>query len=128
MIVVWFFLAVPWVCLELVILVYPDNNHLLFSGRETNWANQETGFSPVIKQTKIYCKTLDFGLFWSFVPSKAFCIQKVIYPSQLHCLFSFKLGKESSKMFFSVTSDINCIVARCLINVVYLPACAFIRS
>ena len=28
----------------------------------------------------------------------------------------------------SVTSHINCIVARCLIKVVYLTACAFIRS
>ena len=27
-----------------------------------------------------------------------------------------------------VASHINCIVARCLINVVYLTACAFIRS
>ena len=28
----------------------------------------------------------------------------------------------------SVTSHINCVVARCLIHVVYLRACAFIRS
>ena len=28
----------------------------------------------------------------------------------------------------SVTSHINCIVARCLIKVVYLTTCAFIRS
>ena len=32
------------------------------------------------------------------------------------------------QIYLSVTSHINCIVARCLINVVYLMACAFIRS
>ena len=31
-------------------------------------------------------------------------------------------------IFLSVTSHINCIVARCLINIVYLTVCAFIRS
>ena len=30
-IAVWLFLAVPWVCLQLVIVVFPDHNHLLFS-------------------------------------------------------------------------------------------------
>ena len=29
-IVVWLFLAVPWVCLQCVIVVFPDYNHLLF--------------------------------------------------------------------------------------------------
>ena len=31
-IVVWFFLAVPWVCLQFVIVVFPDHTHLLFLG------------------------------------------------------------------------------------------------
>ena len=31
-IVVWFFLAVPWVCLQFVIVVFPDHTHLLFWG------------------------------------------------------------------------------------------------
>ena len=30
MIVVWLFLAVPWVCLKFVIMVFPDHSHLLF--------------------------------------------------------------------------------------------------
>ena len=30
-IVVWLFLAVPWVCLQFVIVVFPDHTHLLFS-------------------------------------------------------------------------------------------------
>ena len=28
---VWLFLAVPWVCLQFVIVVFPDHTHLLFS-------------------------------------------------------------------------------------------------
>ena len=30
-IVVWLFLAVPWVCLQFVSVVFPDHTHLLFS-------------------------------------------------------------------------------------------------
>ena len=30
MIVVWLFLAVPWVCLQFVIVIFPDHTHLLF--------------------------------------------------------------------------------------------------
>ena len=29
-IVVWLLLAVPWVCLQFVIVVFPDHTHLLF--------------------------------------------------------------------------------------------------
>ena len=29
-IVVWLFLAVPWVCMQFVIVVFPDHSHLLF--------------------------------------------------------------------------------------------------
>ena len=29
-IVVWFFLALPWVCLRFVIVVFPDHTHQLF--------------------------------------------------------------------------------------------------
>ena len=29
-IVVWLFLSVPWVCLQFVILVFPDHTHSLF--------------------------------------------------------------------------------------------------
>ena len=28
--VVWLFLAVPWVCLQFVIVVFPDHTHLIF--------------------------------------------------------------------------------------------------
>ena len=29
-IVVWLFFAVPWVCLQFVVVVFPDHTHLLF--------------------------------------------------------------------------------------------------
>ena len=29
-IVVWLFLAVPWVCLQFVIVVFPNHTHLLY--------------------------------------------------------------------------------------------------
>ena len=29
MVVVWLFLAMPWVCLQFVIVVFPDHTHLL---------------------------------------------------------------------------------------------------
>ena len=29
-IVVWLFLVVPWVCLQFMIVVFPDHTHLLF--------------------------------------------------------------------------------------------------
>ena len=32
--VVWLFLAVPWVCLQFVIVVFPDHTHLIVLGRE----------------------------------------------------------------------------------------------
>ena len=30
MVVVWLFLALPWVCLQFVIVVFPDHTHVLF--------------------------------------------------------------------------------------------------
>ena len=30
MIAVWLFIAVPWVCLQFAIVVFPDHTHLLF--------------------------------------------------------------------------------------------------
>ena len=36
MIAVWLFLAVPWVCMQFVIVVFPDHTHLLFLMRVRN--------------------------------------------------------------------------------------------
>ena len=39
-IVAWLFLAVPWICLQFVIVIFPDHTHLLFSkGTATLKAN-----------------------------------------------------------------------------------------
>ena len=32
--VVWLFLVVPWVCLQFVIVVFPDHTHLIVLGSE----------------------------------------------------------------------------------------------
>ena len=36
MIAVWLFLAVPWVCMQFVIVEFPDHTHLLFLMRVRN--------------------------------------------------------------------------------------------
>ena len=45
--VVWLFLAVPWVCLLFVIVVFPDHTHLLFLDSEYQlyllYMNHKTG-------------------------------------------------------------------------------------
>ena len=33
-VVAWLFLKVPWICLQFVIVVFPDHTHLLFSSEE----------------------------------------------------------------------------------------------
>ena len=42
-IVVWLFLAVPWVCLQFVILVFPDHTHLLFLRMHREYDVEGTG-------------------------------------------------------------------------------------
>ena len=32
LVIVWLFLSVPWVCLQFVIVIFPDHTHLLFLG------------------------------------------------------------------------------------------------
>ena len=48
--IVWLFLGVPWVCLQLVIVVFPDHTHLLFFPLHTSY--KRTGW--VIKVLKSY--------------------------------------------------------------------------
>ena len=45
-IVVWLFLAVPWVCLQFVIVVFPDQTYLLFLFPDL------TSFDMYFKHTK----------------------------------------------------------------------------
>ena len=41
-IVMWLFLAVPWVCLQFVIVVFPDHTHLLFMGKIMSYRSLKT--------------------------------------------------------------------------------------
>ena len=56
-IVVWLFLAVPWVCLQFVIVIFPDHTHLLFLGKHKNDENRicQDFFSETIKPIKLKC-------------------------------------------------------------------------
>ena len=42
-IVVWHFLAVQWVCLQFVIVVFPDHTHLLFLQVHRSYDVEGTG-------------------------------------------------------------------------------------
>ena len=44
LIVVWLFRALPWVCLQFVIVVFPDHSHLLFLEIMENLENHEKKF------------------------------------------------------------------------------------
>ena len=41
-IIVWLFLAVPWVCLQFVIVVFPDHTHLLYFKAFLKYMKQNT--------------------------------------------------------------------------------------
>ena len=44
MIVVWLFLAVPWVSLQVVIVVFPDHTHLLLLRVKSAYMNRASDF------------------------------------------------------------------------------------
>ena len=46
--VVWLLLAVPWVCLRFVIVVFPDHTHLLFFSRLKLNHSENKGFHASI--------------------------------------------------------------------------------
>ena len=50
-IVVWLFLAVPWVCLQFVIVVFLDHTHLLFFFVVIHFRGQGLSF-----RTTLHCK------------------------------------------------------------------------
>ena len=50
--VVWLFLAMPWVCLRFVIVVYPDHTHFLFMSSELQ-------MSVVIDKNAVYLNLND---------------------------------------------------------------------
>ena len=60
MLVVWLFLSVPWVCLQFVIVIFPDHTDLLFLG--VIHANSD-GFGESAHL---------LGLVWAFVTVQSF--------------------------------------------------------
>ena len=70
-IVVWLFLVVPWVCLQFVIVVFPDHTHLVIF----IWSKFDDSMLKLLKETHslnfninhIYCKgDLYFLCIYSF--------------------------------------------------------------
>ena len=68
MMVVWLFFAVPWVCLRLVNVLFPDHTHLLFlscpiyrlysiNGNETDGSDQTLLMGKLINTINIVIRT-----------------------------------------------------------------------
>ena len=51
--VVWLFLAVPWVCLRFVIVVFSDHTYLLFLTKLGAWSGSKL-FEPVLSKHLLY--------------------------------------------------------------------------
>ena len=60
-IVVWLFLAVPWVCLQFVIVVFPDHTHLLFCLTSFDMYFKHTKSRDKIGECEIYLFPLHFA-------------------------------------------------------------------
>ena len=56
MIVVWLFLAVQWVCLQFVIVVFPDHTHLLFWSYKSQRKMFNYDFYRVLHKA-VFCRT-----------------------------------------------------------------------
>ena len=52
MVVVWLFLAVPWVCLKFVIVVFPDHTHYFYYRNDREQNGTSTGMCEAL--WKIY--------------------------------------------------------------------------
>ena len=59
MIVVWFFLVVPRVCLQSVIVVFPNHTHFLFLSSVFLWGFMVLGIKAY--SLELVCKICDFG-------------------------------------------------------------------
>ena len=91
--VVWLFLAVPWVCLRFVIVVFSDHTHLLFLQNlepdlDPNCSslypvstyyirNQATGVSLVGQYLAVMGCWLDIAVIWLVCGKKRISIQDV---------------------------------------------------
>ena len=71
-IAVWLFLAVPWVCLQFVIVVLPDHTHLLFFSHL---------FAGVFRGASIFCTMVVLNTFDNMHKIRLFCCkcQRIVY-------------------------------------------------
>ena len=64
---VWLLLAVPWVCLQFVVVVSPDHTHLLFLFADL------TSFDMYFKHTKSRTRSENV----KFILSPSFCLLRM---------------------------------------------------
>ena len=64
--VVWLFLAVPWVCLRFVIVVFPDHTHLLLLYKQVVGIPMGTNCAPLVADLFLFCYERDFMIALSF--------------------------------------------------------------
>ena len=77
-IVIWLFLAVPWVCLQFVIVVFPDHTHLLCSNlkmcfmliQKKTFIEQSSryGYKIIIDATFMFYGTKFHRVAWALLP------------------------------------------------------------
>ena len=90
--------------------------YTIVKGRETFYRRQ-TVPDASCSEVKYVLKRISFGNKDLVSPNLDY------YKIQILCVHLSLFMQLDSKLYLSVTSHINCIVARCLINVVYLTAC-----
>ena len=57
--VVWLFITMTWICLQFVIVVFPDYTHSLFLTKRLTWSGSQA-FDTLIVFLKEYFKKDDF--------------------------------------------------------------------
>ena len=80
-IVVWLFLAVPWVCLQFVIVVFPDHTHLLFYTREQVLCLYNNDTSMVYARFLLIARPV--GVHYNHCVSPSVCPWSVIVTASL---------------------------------------------
>ena len=86
MIAVWLFLAVPWVCLRFVIVVFPDHTHLLFSSFAVTFQRKRELVVLLLLSYEylvtVYVLWLFFKVSWVGLQCKI-----LVFPDHTHLLF-----------------------------------------
>ena len=61
-IVVWLSLSVPWVCLQFVIVVFPDQTHYFLECKTEKWNSQCEHEQPMEKQKACFARATEVWL------------------------------------------------------------------